>query len=276
MDARKIHIVSNPTRDIGMEAAKRAAQLLESRGCVSRIFERMPESFAQDDYPELIVVIGGDGTIMRAARAAATLRIPILGVNCGHLGYLAELEQSEIGLIERYLSGGYTVERRMMLDVRVAGRSYLALNDAVISHGVLSRMAEIELYCGSEKVSRYHADGLIAATPTGSTAYSLSAGGPVVDPRLDCVIVTPICPHTLGAKPLIFSPDMVLRAVNAYQPRTGGESGYGDLYLTVDGIESVSLPRGAEASVTRAGITTSFIRMNRRGFYGVMSEKLSD
>ncbi len=259
-----------------MAAAKSARSLLEGRGCVSRVFQRMPDSFSGDEYPELIVVIGGDGTIMRAARAAATLRIPILGVNCGHLGYLAELEQSEIELISRYLDGEYTIERRMMLDVRCGGRSYLALNDAVISHGVLSRMAEIELFCGDERVSRYHADGLIAATPTGSTAYSLSAGGPVVDPSLDCVIVTPICPHSLGAKPLIFAPDNVLRAVNAYQPRTSDGPGYGDLYLTVDGIDSVSLPIGSEATVTRAGITTSFIRMNRRGFYGVLSGKMSD
>ena len=276
MDAKKIYVMSNPARDTGMKVAGRVMSELEKYGCEASLFRRIPDIPEGDAKPELIIVIGGDGTIMRAARQAAPHNIPILGVNCGHLGYLAELEHDEPELISRYFDGDYTVEKRMMLKVSCSGSTHFALNDAVISHGVLSRMAEIELWCGKEHVSRYYADGLIAATPTGSTAYSLSAGGPVVDPRLDCFIVTPICPHSLGAKPLIFAPDSVLRAVNAYQPRAEDEPAYGGLYLTVDGIDNISLPHGESVTVTKAEISTSFIRMNRRGFYTVLNGKLSD
>ena len=275
MGKRRIYVMSNPARDIGMKAADMIMSELQKHGCDAKLFLKTPD-LSSGEKPELMIVVGGDGTIMRAARHAAPHGVPILGVNCGHLGYLAELEQDEPELISRYFDGDFTVEKRMMLKVECCGLTHLALNDAVISHGVLSRMAEIELWCGAEHVSRYYADGLIAATPTGSTAYSLSAGGPVVDPRLDCFIVTPICPHSLGAKPLIFSPDSVLRAVNVYQPRASDEPGYGMLYLTVDGMDNIKLPQGETVTVTRSEISTSFIRMNRRGFYSVLNKKLSD
>ena len=158
---------------------------------------------------ELVAVIGGDGSVLEAARRAAARNIPVLGVNKGRLGFLCELELDELDLIDRLYSGEYTVEKHSMLNVEVMGRPengerrrlYIAraLTDAVVSNGAVARIVDIELREGGRAVASYRADGLIAATPTGSTAYSLSAGGPVLDPRLGGICITPICAHSVCA-----------------------------------------------------------------------------
>ncbi|NLZ37123.1 MAG: NAD(+)/NADH kinase [Clostridiales bacterium] len=273
---KQIWVISNPYRDIGFEHANTVLSALSDFDCQTRVMKSSAEISDGGEPADLLIVIGGDGTVMRAARRAAPLGIPILGINCGHLGYLTELEPNEIGLISRYFEGDYRVENRMMLCVCTDdGKSFLALNDAVISHGVISRMAELELFCDGDYVSKYYADGLIVATPTGSTAYSLSAGGPVVDPRLDCFVVTPICPHSLGAKPMLFAANSELRVVNSSSKTSPDPADKGVLYLTVDGIDSLSLKRGETVTLVKSDITTSFIRMNRHNFYQVLSRKMS-
>ncbi|MGI6744435.1 MAG: NAD(+)/NADH kinase [Eubacteriales bacterium] len=273
---KRIWVMSNPSRDTGLKYANIVLNTLAAFDCQSR-FVQKPADFPSAGEPaDLLIVIGGDGTVMRAARRAAPLGIPILGINCGHLGYLTELEPDEIPLISRFFEGDYRIENRMMIRVCTdSGKSFLALNDAVISHGVISRMAELELLCDGDYVSKYYADGLIVATPTGSTAYSLSAGGPVVEPRLDCLVVTPICPHSFGARPILFSADAELCVVNpSLKNHSSVPPETGVLYLTVDGIDSLPLERSDKVTLTKSDITTSFIRMNRHNFYQVLSRKM--
>ncbi|NLB15951.1 MAG: NAD(+)/NADH kinase [Clostridiales bacterium] len=268
--------MSNPSRDIGLKHANTVLSVLAAFDCKSRIVQKPADIAGAGEPADLLIVIGGDGTVMRAARRAAPLGIPILGINCGHLGYLAELEPDEIPLISRYFEGDYRIENRMMIRVSAGGgKSFLALNDAVISHGAISRMAEMELLCDGDYVNKYFADGLIIATPTGSTAYSLSAGGPVVDPRIDCFVVTPICPHSFGARPMLFNADTELCVVNASLKNSSDPSETGVLYLTVDGFDSLPLERGETVTLKKSDITTSFIRMNRHNFYQVLSRKMS-
>lgn len=267
-----IIVIPNKAKDVGLTVTKSLLSALRAFDCSVTVCETVPERTGA----ELCVVLGGDGTLMRAARKAAPFGIPILGINLGRVGYLAELEPGELDLLDGFFKGEYTIEERMMLSVEIPseGIRTIALNDAVISHGMLSRMAEIELYRGGSMTGSFRADGLIFATPTGSTAYSLSAGGPVIDPELECICVTPICSHSLRARPLIFSPTTVLGA-------RSGETPYQDeagvkLYLTVDGSENYSLSRGTEVRVTRSETVTRLVRLKKYNFYRVLNQKMSD
>lgn len=270
----KITVISNKTKDIGRVITSRLLVELKKYDCTPTVRD-MPSEY---DDCSMYIVLGGDGTLMRTARKAAARGIPILGINLGRMGYLAELEPTEINLVGEYFDGKYTVEERMMLRVEVPSYNVdtIALNDAVISHGTLSKMAELELNLNGEPGMRYHADGLIASTPTGSTAYSLSAGGPVIDTRLDCICITPICSHSLRARPTVFAPDSVLEARNAdSRADYPGEEGV-RLYLTVDGNENFRLERGATVRFTKSNIKTRLIRIKPYNFCRVLNGKLSD
>lgn len=224
---------------------------------------------------DIIVVLGGDGSILEAARRAATRGTPILGINFGRLGYMAELEAGELDLLHRLFTGDYTLDRRMMLRVDLLGsggelKSFCyALNDAVVSNGSVARVIDLELSENGEVVTAYRADGLIVATPTGSTAYSMSAGGAIVDPAVPCFCVTPICPHSFAARPLIFPDRSVLEIRNTCAREKM-------LYLTVDGRMSFELLRGQSVRVTRSKLETRLIRFRRNGFYRVLCRKLRD
>jgi NAD+ kinase len=168
---------------------------------------------------DILIVLGGDGSILEAARRATHRGTPILGINLGRLGYMAELELGELDLLKNLFTGEYEIEKRAMLRIELRSGSDLrsfcyALNDAVISNGSVSRIIDLELSEGGVPVTTYRADGLIIASPTGSTAYSMSAGGAIVDPRVPCICVTPICPHSFIARPLIFSDQSVLEIRN--------------------------------------------------------------
>lgn len=222
----------------------------------------------------LLIVLGGDGTILEAARRAAVRGTPILGINLGRLGYMAELEPTELDLLGQLFTGEYELEERSMLRVELfAGgelRSFCyALNDAVISNGSVSRMIELELSEGGNPVTTYRADGLIIATPTGSTAYSMSAGGALVDPHVPCVCVTPICPHSFIARPMIFSDDAVLEVRNICAREKM-------LYLTVDGRMNFELYRNQVVRVTKANIKTKLIRLKSYSFYRKLRQKMND
>ena len=224
---------------------------------------------------DVAVVLGGDGTILESARRAAPLELPIIGINLGRLGYMAELEVGEIDQLERVISGDYEIEERSMLSVEIItgdGRvrsSNYALNDAVLSNGSISRIVDLELSEGGVLISSYRSDGIIIATPTGSTAYSMSAGGAVVDPRLSCICVTPICPHSLSARPLIFPDSATIAIKNVCQREKM-------LYLTVDGRANFELFRGESVQITRSPLTTRFIRLNKSGFYIKLRQKMNE
>lgn len=224
---------------------------------------------------EAVIVLGGDGTLLESARRVAQLEIPVIGINLGRLGYMAELETSEIDKLERVVNGDYDIEERSMISVEIItgdGRvrsSNYALNDAVLSNGSISRVVDLELYEGGVLISSYRSDGMIIATPTGSTAYSMSAGGAVVDPRLFCLCVTPICPHSLSARPLIFPDSAVLSIKNVCQREKM-------LYLTVDGRANFELFKGESVRITRSPLTTRFIRLNKSGFYMKLRQKMNE
>lgn len=224
---------------------------------------------------DIVIVLGGDGSILEAARRAATRGTPVLGINFGRLGYMAELEAGQLDELHRLFTGEYTLERRMMLRVDLLGnggelKSFCyALNDAVVSNGSVARVIDLELAENGETVTSYRADGLIVATPTGSTAYSMSAGGAIVDPSVGCFCVTPICPHSFAARPLIFSDRSVLEIRNICVREKM-------LYLTVDGKMSFELLRGQSVRVTRSRLETKLIRFRKSGFYRVLCRKLQE
>jgi len=221
---------------------------------------------------DLLVVLGGDGTLLSVARAAGRRTVPILGVNLGTLGYLTEIALDELyAAFERVLAGDVTVEARMRLDVEAerAGRSlgcWLALNDAVVTSLSLARMIDVEASADGRALTTYHADGIIVATPTGSTAYSLSAGGPILDPALDDLVVTPISPHTLTHRPLVLPG----RSVIEMRPRPRA----GSLHLTVDGYEATQLEEGDLVRVSRSAHPVSLVTSPFRTRFEILRAKL--
>ena len=223
---------------------------------------------------ECVIVLGGDGSILDASRRAAPLGKPLLGINMGHLGYMAELEIGDLAELSKLINDDFEIDERLMLSVGVytqAGKQKaesFALNDAVISNGSVARIVDLELYEAGELVSPYRADGMIVATPTGSTAYSMSAGGPITDPHLNCLLVTPVCPHSLTARPLIFRDDAHLEVKNVCQREKM-------LFLTVDGRINFEIYRGDVVRVTRSNMVTRLIRLRKGGFYNRLQAKLN-
>lgn len=220
------------------------------------------------DTPEnadAMVVLGGDGTILRATPTALKYDIPVIGLNLGRIGYMAELDATEDALIEDFFSGSYFEEKRITLSVELGGEKYTALNDAVI-HSRSTHMIKLRLCCNGNTVNTYRGDGLIFATPTGSTAYSMSAGGPVIDPTLECIEITPICTQSLMARPLIFAPKSVLSV--------SVESD--DCTITIDGGKSVELSAENEVKITKGERYLRMIKLKKDGFYGVLRRKFSE
>ena len=224
----------------------------------------------------MVVALGGDGTLLHAARRAAPLGVPVLGVNLGRLGFLAEVEAEELPSMLQPLAGGqFQVEERMMLEAwvvdpdRPAGQApLLALNDVVLSRPTWARMVRLETRASGAVIGVFAADGLIVATPTGSTAYSLSAGGPIVHPLLDCMVITPICPHSLAVRPVVARPD---EAVEVRVVGSGAE-----LLLTVDGQPQGTLPPGdGVLRVRRAAHRARLVRLSGRSPYEVLRQRLS-
>ncbi len=221
---------------------------------------------------DMVLALGGDGTLIHAAKHAARCERSVLGVNCGHLGFMAGMEADDLAALERLAEDTLTVSHRMMLEVTVhsaAGdRVLYALNEAVLSRGNPSRMIRLSVQSDGKPVASYCADGVIVATPTGSTAYSLSAGGPVVDPTVNCLLMTPICPHSLHTRPYIFGENACLTLC----PESEGR----ETYLTVDGEEAVSLAYGDTVTVRRSALTARIVQLRPTEFYEVLDRKLTD
>ncbi len=222
---------------------------------------------------DLVVVLGGDGTLLGVARAMRERPVPILGANFGQLGFLTVFASDEvIPMLERILDGAYTVSERMLLDVRaLRGDTEVAhnivFNDVVISKGgAIARMIDLDTSIDNHFVCSYRADGLIVTTPSGSTAYSLSAGGPIVHPAVDVVTLSPICPHTLTNRPIVV-PDTVTVRVEAHSPDN-------DVVVSFDGQESCKLENGDVVEVAKAGVHAPLVQCPGRSFYEVLRSKL--
>lgn len=215
---------------------------------------------------ELIIALGGDGAMLDVARRAAPTGIPILGINMGRVGYMTEMEMDELDLLDRVFDGNYRLDERTMLRAEVLSSngqskfSGYALNEATITNGTAARIVDLQLSDGDELIYTYRADGLLVATPTGSTAYSLSAGGPIVDPKLSCFCVTPICPHSLLARPLVFPDTAKLKIKNICNREKV-------LHLTLDGRGTFDLYYGDTVQITRADRTVKLLRMKDESFY---------
>lgn len=218
------------------------------------------------------LALGGDGTLLSAARKAAPQETPILGINLGELGFLTEIELPTLYPdLERFLQGEFFLEERMMLAGKLYRRkevvaNFEALNDFVVTKGPFSRLLKLETYVTSHYIATYPADGLIISSPTGSTAYSLSAGGPLVAPEVEVIVLTPICPHTFYARPLVISGEqevrVILRGVSA------------EVLLTVDGQEGIGLEEGDKVLVKKSKRKTRLVRLRARSFYEVLRQKL--
>lgn len=220
----------------------------------------------------LAIALGGDGTIMHVAKAAATVGCPVLGINGGHLGFLAGLEQDELAALDGLLDETYCEEDRTLLRVTVqkedGEHTFLAMNEAVVSRGAVSRLVDLHIAGNGQEILSCCGDGAIIATPTGSTAYSLSAGGPVVDPSVACMLLTPVCPHTLDSRTRILPPDSVLTVTAAAD---GGEA-----FVTVDGEENVAFTSADQVIIRQADEVARLIRLKPTTFYDAFSRKLMD
>lgn len=275
-----VGICLKPSSAAAVEAARALAKWLAERRVEVRAD---PEAAAALDRPPLarevlaeqvglLVVLGGDGTLLSVARDVGTRRVPILGVNLGTLGFLAEVAPDELTpMMERVLAGDYETVERMRLEVRAfRGEEErvhaLALNDAVITRSDLSRMIDLETRADGVLVTTYHADGLIVATPTGSTAYTLSAGGPILMPGAHVFVLTPICPHTLTQRPLVLPQDGRLEI--RVWPREGGA------HLTVDGQAGTTLERGDVVHLRASETPAHFVVSRDRSRYDVLRTKL--
>lgn len=221
----------------------------------------------------LAIALGGDGTIMHVAKAAATVGCPVLGINGGHLGFLAGLEQDELAALDGLLDETYCEEDRTLLRVTVqkedGEHTFLAMNEAVVSRGAVSRLVDLHIAGNGQEILSCCGDGAIIATPTGSTAYSLSAGGPVVDPSVACMLLTPVCPHTLDSRTRILPSDSVLTV-------TASAADGGETFITVDGEENVAFTAADRVIIRQADETARLIRLKPTTFYDAFSRKLTD
>lgn len=284
----KVVLSPNPYRDKGLRAAQAARKILSGSGvetliCLpfeleenSRIelpkhLEYLPlkDGLAQSD---VLVCFGGDGTILHAAKDANTYGVPILGVNMGSVGFMAELESGELSQLGKLAQGKYTIEARMMLDVRVerGGRVIfrdVALNDAVVTKGAVARVIDLAVYGDKVLISELAGDGVILSTPTGSTGYAMSAGGPIVEPTAENIIFTPICAHSLHAKAVVLGSERLISV------RLGKDSRK-SAYLSVDGGRAFKLMAGDRVEVTKAQNSTRLIKLTGRSFYEVLNQKL--
>ena len=282
---KRIILTPNPYRDKGFRTVLAAQKILrevnlETRIClpfdVDKSFElprdiRFSKLDRELQSADAVICFGGDGTILHMAKAATRHRIPILGVNIGTMGFIAELESSEMDELKRLAAGDYTLDSRLMLDVTVRRNRDvifhdIALNDVTFTKGAVARIVHLNVCCDGVQAMEFGGDGVIVATPTGSTAYSLSAGGPIVEPDARNILITPICAH-----------DVVSRCIVASDKRTISvqlsSSARRNAFLSVDGGRAVKLNMGDTATVSCSKMETKLIRLKKRSFYDVINNK---
>ena len=275
----------NPYRDKFFKYASQAEQILrevgiETKTClafdVDKTF-KLPEDVELHDLSrelrdaDLLICFGGDGTILHSSKAAMRAGIPILGVNIGTMGFMAELESGELSELRRLASGDYTVEERMMLHVVAQREGEIlleeeALNDAVITKGAVARTIQMSVSCDDTEVMAFGGDGVIVCTPTGSTAYSMSAGGPIVEPTARNIIVTPICAHDMQTKTVVTAPTRKIRVEI-------GHIGRKNAFLSVDGGRALRLNAADRVTITCSNKTTKLIHLSQRSFFDVVKNK---
>ena len=282
---KKIILCPNPNRDKGMIATKRAMEILDAMGfqtvvCSpfkdqdSALFAGLPVKQISHEIrsADMMITFGGDGTILHLAKMAALNRVPVLGINMGSLGFIAELEAGEPDMLSRIRNWDFEVEDRMMLDVivmREGKQIYqnLGLNEAVVRSGPISHAIHVSVSSDDHHLANISGDGVIIATPTGSTAYALSAGGPVVEPTAEAMVVCPICTHKVRFAAYVLSPDHTL----TIDPFRNGRKPF---YLCVDESRAFSLRQGDQIIVRRSAHVTRLVRLAEKSFYEVFARKM--
>lgn len=266
--------VANVTLEVIQVLKKLNVRLAVSNQCGSFLRDAGVELLGDDallEEADVIIAIGGDGTIIHTAKRAALVCKPVLGINAGRLGFMAGLERHELERLSQLIHGDYRVEKRMMLEIDydpVQEKVY-CLNDVVVTRNSISRIVDLKINCDGSYVNKYRADGIIVATPTGSTAYSLSAGGPVVDPQIDCMLLTPICPHSLFSRTIMFRPNVCLEIETE-------DLGNRDLKITMDGQMALPIRNGAAVRVRKAELCAELIRIKQEDFYDALRDKLTE
>lgn len=282
---KNVILTPNPYRDKNFHTVRTAMQILKEAGMNPRLclpFEvdrtyDLPRDLRfnrlERELPnaEMVICFGGDGTILHMAKAATRKGIPILGVNIGTMGFMAELESSELDKLTKLARGEYTLDSRMMLDVTVQrDRDILfhdiCLNDVVVTKGAVARIVHLAVGCDGVRAMESGGDGVIVSTPTGSTAYSYSAGGPIVEPEANNIIITPICAHEIGSRSIVASDKRVITVEMVQNARRNA-------YLSVDGGRAVRLNMGDRAIIKKSHLETKLVRLKERSFYDVVSAK---
>ena len=274
---KRIAVIPNYTKDNDKKYTKRLCEYLQGKAQVvmnsCHKADGIMAEFCENEYEnaDAVIILGGDGTMLQAAEPCGKNQIPVMGINLGKVGFMTEVETADMeSACHKLLAGDYQVESRMMMDISVHSQgktvSYIALNDAVFGK-TDAQMIGMEIYANSGKISEYIADGLIISTPTGSTGYSLSAGGPVSDPVLDLFIATPICAHILSARPMLLSPKKDITVML-------NQKGRDKASLTVDGEEKCVLTLGDEISIRKSDYCLKLIKLGKQSFYHTMMAKL--
>lgn len=283
----RIVLSPNPYRDRGLKASQSAKKILEQVGIETSICLPFDlESGSKVDLPrhltyekmddalpcaDMLICFGGDGTILHAAKDADAYGVPILGVNMGSVGFMAELEYGELSLLSKLADGNFTTENRMMLDVSVIREGQqifheVALNDAALTKGAVARVVDLKISCDHMPMSDFSGDGVVVSTPTGSTGYSMAAGGPIVEPTAENLIITPICAHAMDAKSFVLSSE---RVVSIRLGRLTRKTAY----LSADGGRAFRLQDGDVAEIKKSDKYTKLVRLSGRTFYEILAKK---
>ena len=287
----RVMVQPNPTKEIALQVSRRLISMLLAEAFqvvaleeyrevlivglseeeIGRIrFLREPDIYNACDF---IMVVGGDGTILRIAGQASLYEKPVLGVNCGTVGFMSELEPDELELVKSVKDGNFTLDDRSMLDIQVFNSiheevySTVALNEAVVTKGFFNRVIPLSVIVDGQEVFQFSGDGVIVTTPTGSTAYSLAAGGPILAPSSDCLAVTPICPHSLTIKSFVISAASIVTVMPEYKGH--------QVFLSPDG-DTYELRSGDRVVVQRSRRTFSLLRIKGQGFYEIIRQKLAN
>lgn len=223
------------------------------------------------EFCDIAIAVGGDGTTLKVAKESSYYNKPTLGINAGRLGFMSGLERNELHLLKNIVENNYEVENRMMIKVLLKENNveieYYCLNDAVVTRGHLARLIDVSVFCDNRLVTQNRADGMIFATPTGSTAYSLAAGGPIVSPDNSCFVVTPICPHSLVNRSIVYSPDKELEIKVSNDKNN-------EAFLSIDGEKSVPLNEKTKIYISNAPFSARLIKIKPDNFYDVLNKKL--
>jgi NAD+ kinase len=280
----KVGIIVNFTKDSKLDFTASIVNWLNNNNCDVLLPYSITEKLLsnQKSYEnefiyknsDFILVLGGDGTMLGAARNVSKYGTPILGINMGRLGFMTDVEINDtFEALEKVIAGKYEIEERMMLEANIINKSgdkknFLCLNEICIAKGIMSKMLSLQININDGYFDSYHADGILIATPTGSTAYSLSAGGPIVNPMVNVLLITPICPHSLSARAIIVSENEVI-GINIAEFHQ-------DSYLTVDGQENYKINENDSIIIKKAKCATKLIKVSNRSFYDVLRTKLKE